>query len=168
MALLLDISALEALFEVHYKSMVITAFRIVQDRDIAEDIVQNVFINAWRKRNNITIRTSLKFYLFRSAIGQSLSYIKKIKNVNALEELKESGREINNFSDDFSFALPDTRKRTEDAIALLPPACRTVFVLSRYEQLSYKEIALKLNVSEHIVETQVSKALRYLRNCFFG
>ena len=162
MSLLLDISGFEALFQVNYLQLVKTAYRIIQDKDIAEDIVQDVFIKMWQNQDPKTITTSLKAYLFQNTIHQSLNYIKKIRNVNAKEELYSL--ELVNYGES-ELGIRDTNRQIENALNLLPPACRTIFILSRYEQLSYKEIAHSLDLPFKMVEAQMVKALKHLRNC---
>lgn len=165
MALLLDISGLEALFQVNYKPLVISSYRVIRDKDIAEDIVQSVFIDLWENRRTVAISTSLKAYLFESTIDQSLNYIKKIKDVSAPEELYSAETEANVDSVEQALALRETGKRVDDAIGLLPLACRTIFVLSRYEQMRYRDIAKKLDLSQAIVRAQMTMALKHLRRC---
>jgi RNA polymerase sigma-70 factor, ECF subfamily len=165
MSLLLDITGFEALFQVNYKSMVLSAFRITRDKDISEDIVQDVFIKLWEGRNSVNINISLQSYLFQRTINQSLSYLKKIKNVSSREELYNAETEVTIASVDHALALKDTNRRIDDAINMLPAACRTIFILSRYEQMSYKEIAQKLDLSVKTVEEQMTRALKHLRRC---
>ncbi|WP_207427771.1 RNA polymerase sigma-70 factor [Pedobacter sp. SYSU D00535] len=158
-----DISSFEALFQVNYASLCATSYRIVQDRDIAEDIVQDVFVKLWEKKDEIKITTSLKAYLFQSTINQSLNYLKKYKNSLNRETAfgRETGVDIN--STEQIMALKEVSRRVDEVVEALPDACRTVFILSRYEQLSYKAIAEKLNISVKTVENHMTKALKYLR-----
>lgn len=162
MSLLLDISGFEALFEVNYLPLVKTAYRITQDKDIAEDIVQDVFIQMWNLKDPSEIAVPLKMYLFQRTIQQSLAYIKKIKKVDANEELytedAPTGGELNR-------ALKESNRQIENALNMLPPACRIIFILSRYEHLSYKEISQQLNIPFKTVESQMTTALKHLRKC---
>lgn len=164
MSLLLDISGFEALFQVNYRALCATSYRIVQDRDAAEDIVQDIFFKLWEKKDILTINTSLKAYLFQSAINQSINYNKKYKNSLSREGIfnAELGSETDFTSQQMDFK--ETSIRVDAAIKALPEACRTIFVLSRYEQLSYKEIAKQLEISVKTVENQMTKALKHLRN----
>mgnify|MGYP003574954400 CR=1 FL=1 len=164
MSLMLDISGFEALFQVNYQALCASSYRIVQDRDIAEDIVQDVFYRLWEKRDSLVITSSLKAYLFQSTINQSLNYIKKYKNALKREDLygSETMDDINDVEQ--AMALKEVNQRVEAAVKALPEACRMVFVLSRYDQLSYKEIASKLDISVKTVEGQMSKALKHLRS----
>jgi len=163
MSLLLDISGFEALFQVNYRPLCATAYRIVQDRDVAEDIVQDVFFKLWEKKDTLIISTSLKAYLFQSVINQSINYNKKYQN-SLSREIHfgiETGGDINTISQDMDYK--ETSIRVEAAIKALPEACRTVFVLSRYEHYSYKDIARHLDISVKTVENQMTKALKHLR-----
>jgi RNA polymerase sigma-70 factor, ECF subfamily len=163
MSLLLDITGFEALFQVNYQPLCTTSFRIVQDKDIAEDIVQDIFIKLWERRETLVIETSLKAYLIRSTINQSLNYLKKYRNT--LEREFAFGAEIgaeSNVTED-TVLFRELSKKAEQAISALPEGCRLVFVLSRHEQLSYREISARLNISVKTVENQMSRALRHLR-----
>lgn len=163
MSLLLDISGFEALFQVNYRPLCATAYRILQDRDLAEDIVQDIFHKLWENRDSLEINTSLKAYLFKSAINQSINYNKKYRNALS-RELNfglETGSDTNSTADSIDFK--ETSLRVDAAIKALPEACRAVFILSRYEQLSYKAIAEHLDISVKTVESQMTKALKHLR-----
>lgn len=163
MSLLLDISGFEALFQVNYQPLCVTAYRIVQDKDVAEDIVQDIFEKLWEKRESLTINSSLKAYLIQSAINQSLNYLKKNKNALSRESFYSSAADENANTTEQAIALKEVSRRADQAIRALPDACRTVFILSRYEQMSYKQIAEKLNISVKTVENQMTKALKHLR-----
>ena len=163
MSILFDLSGFEALFQLHYRALCATAFRIVQDKEIAEDIVQDVFYKLWVKRESLHINTSLKAYLIQSTINRSINYTKKYNNTLSRE--LHFGMETSNDANTTEQALDfkETSGKVEAAIKALPPACRSVFVLSRYENLSYKEIARDLDISVKTVENQMSKALKHLR-----
>jgi RNA polymerase sigma-70 factor (ECF subfamily) len=165
MSLSFDISGFESLFQVNYQPLCAAAYRIVQDKDIAEDIVQDVFIKVWQKRESLDISISVKAYLFKSTINQSLNHIKKVSNMNEREAQYTSEYNDDVNSTEQIIALKETRQRIDAAIKALPQACRTVFILSRYEHLSYKEIASELDISIKTVENQMVKALKYLRKC---
>ncbi len=161
MALLLDITSFEALFQVNYKPLCETAYRIVLDRDIAEDIVQDIFCKLYEQKKSLKIAVSIREYLFKGTISKSLLYIKRVKNVNLIEHYVET---INNSE----MLFPGTGILSHDqdnlnyALRTLPDASRTVFILSRYENLSFKEISAELKISPRMAEAQLSKALAHL------
>ena len=154
---------MEVLFKTYYASLCRTAFRVVNDRDTAEDLVQEVFVKVWNGRQSLEINTSLKAYLHRSAINTALNYLEKNKRQVNVEqdELVNLAASSNQLEDHMNFK--EVESRVEQAIQSLPPACKTIFVLSRYENMSYQEIADTLNLSVKTVENQMGKALKTMR-----
>ncbi len=155
--------AIDLIFRQHYKICHLSALRIVKDEHIAEDLVQEVFLELWRKRTKHQINTSLKAYLRRSAVNRSLNYIRDQK-IKFDDEDK-----VPQTTEDYSSALKmmetnELQGHIDRAIDTLPERCRVVFSLSRFEEMSYKEIAEKLDISIKTVENQISKALKILRN----
>ncbi|WP_442794705.1 RNA polymerase sigma-70 factor [Pelobium manganitolerans] len=159
----LDQNSFEILFKSNYKRLCNVALRIVNDLAIAENIVQDVFCRFWEKRHQLGIQLSVQAYLRRAVINESLNYLKKEQalakrnEVYAMEKMDER-----NSTEDLLFAK-DAQQQINLAINSLPPACKQVFLLSRFEKLSYKQIAETLNISVKTVENQVSKALKILR-----
>ncbi len=163
MSLLLDISGFEALFQVHYQPLCATAYRIVQDKAIAEGIVQNVFRKVWERRDLLKVAIPLKAYLTQTTINHSIYYTRKYGD--SLKGDKQWGPEA---EADIKFtahlmALKEVGSQIDVAVKSLPDVCRMIFILSRYEQLSYNEIAACLNISVKVVENQMAKALEHLR-----
>lgn len=158
----------EALFHTYYKPLCRFSFRIVHDMDKAEDIVQTCFVNFWQKRESVTIQLSFKAYLFRSVYNRSINeYTRSKKIINEdISVLNETGGSI---SDDpiLLMQAQEMQKKIDKAIAAMPDGCRTVFMLSREDQLSYKEIAEMLQISIKTVENQMGKALRIMREHLF-
>ena len=161
MALILDIASLEALFEVYYKRLCETAYRMVLDRDIAEDIVQDLFCKLYERKDELKLSVSVKDYLSKCTISKSLLYIRKVKNVQSKEHFVETGS-----GGESSFcgsSLSDEQDVLNYTLRNLPDGVRTVFILSRYEKLSFKEISAELKISTRMVESQMLKALEHLR-----
>jgi RNA polymerase sigma-70 factor (ECF subfamily) len=159
----------EALFHTYYKQLCRFSFRIVHDKDKAEDVVQTCFINFWQKRESISIQTSFKAYLFRSVYNRSLNeYTRSKKIIN--EEISVLNETSGSVSEDPILLLQaeEIQKKINQAIAAMPDGCRTVFMLSREDQLSYKEIAEMLQISVKTVENQMGKALRIMREHLFA
>ena len=158
---LTDPSVIEHLFKSHYSPLCRTVYKIVRSQQVAEDIVQEVFLKLWNKREELEINVSLKSYLFRSAINTSLNFIGQSKKLEFLEEEDLNVLSHNDVENNYDFL--ETEKNIKEAIDTLPPACRSVFILSRFEELSYKEIADTLQISVKTVENQMGKALKVLR-----
>ena len=133
-------------------------------RDCLESSLSPSPRKLWEKKDQLQITTSLKSYLFQMVINHSLNYLKKNKAQNNRETLYSIY--LNNEEDTTANQVnfKETKKRVEQAINSLPPTCRLVFVLNRYEQLSHKQIASELNISVKAVENHIIKALKLLRH----
>lgn len=155
-----DEGVVEGLFKKHYASLCRTVYKIVKDKDTSEDIVQEVFVKMWNKRKELEINVSVKAYLYRSAINTALNYIGSAKKLNYLEDdyAHLSSNNVQEYHD-----FKETENHVMKAIDRLPPACKAIFVLSRQEEMSYREIADTLNISIKTVENQMGKALKVLR-----
>lgn len=157
-----DMKAFEFLFHEYYGYLCLYASKILNDHDTAEEIVQDFFVRLWEKREQIFIETSVKNYFFRSVKNLCLNSIQhdKIKAKHTQKVISQS--EIST-SDDESFVEFDLAEKIEESIQSLPQKRREIFRLSREEGLKYREIAKKLNVSVKTVETQMSLAIKTLR-----
>ena len=153
---------IEELFNEHYEFLCNVANRLLNDRDAARDIVQDVFLQLWRKRNELNIDHSMKGYLYRAAINGSLQYLEKSKRTLHIVEDPSPPNLIHRDVEE-TIQYKELKKDYEKALDLLPTKCRAIFVLSRYEEMKYKEIAAHLEVSVKTVETQMSIALKRLK-----
>ena len=151
------------LFHQFYPFLCNTVFRILKDKALAEDLAQDTFFKFWEKRASIDIQTSLKAYLRRMAVNEALYYIRKNKKFQK-DTAIEPG-DLGHTTDTVEEKLlhQELEAKIGAAIKTLPPRCQEVFRLSRFEELSYKEIAAKLEISIKTVENQMGKALKILR-----
>ena len=159
----LDKKEIEKLFKSYFGPLCSFAGKYVKDHDSAKEIVHDVFINLWEKRDALHMKTSLKSYLFKSVHNRCLNYLRDQKKFDK-NELGEDN--IGSYgSVDYNDHLEEAELQQKINVALnsLPEKCREIFILSRFEELKYKEIAVRLNVSVKTVETQMSKALKILR-----
>lgn len=155
--------AFEQLFRAQYPILCGYARKYLDDSDQAEEVVQEMFFNFWQKREKVEINISLEAYLFRSVRNSCLNYLKHLKireehRLATTEEIRRKEQEVQ----DNVVAL-ELQEKIENVIDQLPPERKRIFKMSRYEELKYKEIAEKLNLSVKTVEAQMSKALKYLR-----
>ena len=152
--------ALGEIFNRYWEKLFKSADKVLLDEEMAKDIVQEVFVKIWERRYTIQVR-NLNAYLTQAVKYQVASYLRKGKFTEKHKEILES------IADDTSTEQIIEIKELKDAITKslnqIPNRCREIFLLSRYEQLSNKEIAAKLNISIRTVETQISKALKHLR-----
>jgi len=158
-----DAASFEAIFREQYAALSRVAYRILKDKDRAEDVVQELFTRLWEKREDRLISVPPKAYLTRATVNAALDYLEKHqKEINHdQEDLSALHLSVNQTEE--QLAEKETARHIANALEKLPPACRTVFVLSREEEMSYKEIAAALEISVKTVENQLGKALRILR-----
>jgi len=151
----------EEAFKSNFKALHAYAYTMLQDEGAAEEIVQTVFLKLWESRNRMTIHTSLRAYLYRSVYHESLNYLKhkKVQRKYMEEAMIEHKRQ--QAMDDESDK--ELQRQLQQALRRLPEKCRTVFQLSRFEELKYQEIADELGISLKTVEAHMAKALRLLR-----
>ena len=152
----------DQLFNEYYGDLCRKAFRILNNKVISEDIVQDVFLKLWENRKKIHIQTSLKAYLSRMVFNESISYLRKNKELIDFSDNIEIEDIHSNFTDE-KIDQNELKGIIDNAINKLPPACKTIFLLSRFDKLTYKQIAEKLDISIKTVENQMGKALKILR-----
>lgn len=149
-------------FNHYYKPLCSHAIRFVYSQTYAEDIVSEVFAEFWKKEHYKRLHSSFRAYLFQSVRNRSMNFIRK-----------ELGREVKQFEEDFLMTntlSPEEHmvyeqfyQRVQNGIEQLPPKCKKVFMMSRFEGKPLKEIARIQNISIRTVESHISKALRMMR-----
>lgn len=146
----------------HYAALAAFAFRYVADRDIAEELVQDVFTNLWAKATTIHVETTLKSYLYGAVRNACLNFLKhqKVQTKHA-ERMLHSATIAQ--SVDF-LEMDQLEEKIKRALDKIPEKCRQVFEMSRNEGKRYQEIADELRLSLKTVENQMGKALKILRN----
>lgn len=159
---LLDRKTFETLFREHYNALCRFAHGYLQDFETAEEIVQDVFVNLWQKRDSIEKEKNIKSYLFTSVKNRSLNYIRDNKKFRSYFLDVETELDIPVYDVDYHSEAYISNK-VERAMDRLPGKCREVFELSRFDGLKYKDVAEKLGISVKTVEAQMSKALKILR-----
>lgn len=158
--------ALEYLYDKYYDSMCNLVFRILKDSSVSEDIVQDVFFGMWRKRDELTINSSVEAYLKRSCRNRALNHIRN-NNIYWEDESVLNDQIDSNHSLEDYLAADELNEIIGDVIATLPEKCGLVFTLSRFEEMSYADISRELDISIKTVEHHISKALRILRENIF-
>lgn len=153
----------EQVFKSHFKALHAYACTILQEEAMAEEIVQQVFFKLWEKRDQVNIQQSLNAYLYRSVYNECLNYLKhkKVKKAHQSHTLYTAGTASDNVSR--KVIAKELEEKIADALNQLPEQCRTIFQMSRFEELKYREIADKLNLSVKTVENQMGKALKIMR-----
>jgi RNA polymerase sigma-70 factor (ECF subfamily) len=164
------------LFKEYFAELCAYAQRYVGRKEVAEEIVSEVFFLIWERRRTLHIRSSLRSYLFQSVYHNSISYLRELKKKETLLDYLERS-----FSEDAAFffiseeeseqsllLLEDLAEKIEKAISQLPPQQQKVFRLKRFEGKKNKEIAELLEVSVKTVELHLSRATLNLREKLNG
>ena len=152
----------KGIFEEHYEFVRNYLYYLSGDIDIAEDIVQDVFMKIWEIRENVRNET-LKPLLFK--IARNLFYnshkrkILDLRFINTYTTITGN----NNESPEYLLEMKEFDAKLQKEISNLPEHCRTIFLMSRIDELKYHEIANRLKISVKAVEKQISKALKLLR-----
>ena len=155
--------ALQAIFKQYYKYLLVTASNITNDQAIAKDLVQDVFFEIWKKRERLSIQSSLKAYLRKAVVNRSLNFLKTHKRFDWGEDQFDTQAPSKEVSVQQQLEVKDLQQLINQTIDQLPPKCKTIFVLSRFEKFSHKEIAAQLDISTKTIENQITKALKLIR-----
>ena len=154
--------AFDSLFEVYSSKLFRFAFKYFRNDSDAEELVQDVFVKVWENRQALKSEHSFKSYLFTIALNQIRKYFnKKAASLRYLESLQNdtfSSEQAN--TDNFEAAL----QRLNLIIDQMPARRREIFIKSKLEGKSSKEVATELNISPGTVDNQVSEALKFIRN----
>lgn len=158
-----DESALTELYNKFWQSLFMSAYNVLKDKELCEDVIQDIFMNIWNNREKLEIHISLKGYMYACARYQVFNQFKKNKDkihVEFFDDLDER----------FQHSTPETQLMHEELVQQintivesLPLKCQLVYKLSREEQLSHKEIAERLDISTKTVENHITKALQVIR-----
>jgi RNA polymerase sigma-70 factor (ECF subfamily) len=160
----LGIPTVEDLFKTHQPMLFRLAFRLVREEDIAKDLVQNVFLQLWKNRDTIEFGPSTKSYLYKATTHAALNYLEYQKKKHARHQEFTRQAPIQTTGSTENMAEQELQIHIRAAIDRLPPRCRVIFLLSRHEGLSHKQIAGQLDLSLKTVENQMGIALEKLRH----
>jgi RNA polymerase sigma-70 factor (ECF subfamily) len=160
-----DKTAFEKLFKKFYPRLYDFAFRVVGNKEIAEDIVQDIFVRLWEKKENIK-PVNIEGFIFKVLKNQCISYLRNIKiidniklDLNNLKQIEELYR-IDFIRDEpYVMIEKELQLEVDKIIKRLPDRCQEVFILSRVNGLKNREIAHKLGINIKNVERHISKAL---------
>ncbi len=157
------------IFELFYPRLWCFVREYIKDEQDAKDILQNVFITLWEKRDTLKADTNLNAYLFVLAKSQCLNHLKHMRVVDKYSKTVQTEQQealINYYAiskfDPEQIDIEALELMVEEAIKTLPEQCRKVFEMSRYEGLKYKEIAQEMGISVKTVEAHMSNALKLL------
>ena len=154
-----DKASFDILFRAYYKPLCLFAYKILRESDLAEEVVQEFFISIWEKTP--VINGSVKSYFYKSIYNRCLNVLEKLKNrkknEDAFSNIKEESVPENNDEYQLSPQIIDA------AIQELPVKCREIFILCKYNEMTYGQVAELLNISPKTIENQMGIALKKLR-----
>jgi RNA polymerase sigma-70 factor (ECF subfamily) len=157
-----DEAAFDTIFREWYPSLVRSAESIVRSRAVAEEVVQDVMLELWRRRESLAKDSSPQAYLFQSTRNRALNHIRheRVEQKSEPELIRQTEISASAHS---QLVEEEIEVALRAAVSELPDRCREVFELSRTHGLKYAEIATTLGISVKTVEAQMGKALRSLR-----
>ncbi|WP_321376228.1 RNA polymerase sigma-70 factor [uncultured Draconibacterium sp.] len=161
-----DHNAFKELFDLYSNPLYKFSYTYLKSKDLAEDVVQEVFTKIWEKRKDLKTDTSFKSYLFTIALNSIRKQFNKAARLNAIKH-----DILNNFSSDKSdFDQKDTYQellnKLEELVATMPKKRREVFIKKKFEEKSIKEIAKELDISAKTVEYHISESIKFLKKEF--
>jgi RNA polymerase sigma-70 factor, ECF subfamily len=158
-----DENAFEQVFKTYYKNLHAYVCSMLKEEMYAEEIVQQVFFKLWERADNIAITGSVAAYLYRAVHNESLNHLKhqKVKashQMHVAYSMKDADEVAPR-----TLQAKELEKKIHAVLSELPEQCRTIFQMSRFEEMKYREIAGRLSISIKTVENQMGKALKILR-----
>lgn len=160
-----DKTAFKKLFLKYHKPLVAYTISFTNDEALADDIVQKSFISLWERREKLEIQSSIKSYLYSTCYKMFISdYRTKKRRDRLLDNYKEEALREKIELDPEEINLKVEKMRL--LINQLPPKCKEILELNKFQGLQYKEIAEALNISVKTVEAQMSNAYKKIREGF--
>ncbi len=159
----LDAVSFEKLFRSHFSGLCFFAQKYVKDSVTAKEIVQDAFINLWEKRETIDMDRPVKSYLTMIIHNKCSNHLRDNRKFDSFILNLENLIDVPENDGTDSMVADELKTKIDAAIDELPEKCREIFMLNRYENQKYQEIATKLQISVKTVETQMSKALQHMR-----
>jgi RNA polymerase sigma-70 factor (ECF subfamily) len=161
--------AFEVIYQDFFDMLFYLAVGYLQDRERARELVQDAFMKLWEHRETISNKTNVKNYLYTIVKNSCLNDLREQEIIARnnreylIPELKYRQEALETFAASYK-EVESLLEIVEKAIDALPEGIRTTFRLNRYENLTYKEISQKLDISPKTVEARISKALKILRS----
>ncbi|HZL10339.1 MAG TPA: RNA polymerase sigma-70 factor [Prolixibacteraceae bacterium] len=160
-----DEIAFKYFFDTYYDDLCNFVNGYLRDETFSEDVIQNIFIYLWEKKDSLPFNCSIKSYLYTASKNKSLNFIRNAKNKNKIVlELFDQSDIFSDESADQFLEFEELKTIISNAIEVLPPKCKTVYKLSRDDGLTNKEIAERLGITIKTVENQMTIAIRKIKD----
>ncbi|WP_256006841.1 RNA polymerase sigma-70 factor [Pedobacter deserti] len=150
-------------YDTYWRELYIAAYHYSKDIELSKEIIQEIFISLWERREDLQIHTSLKSYLYRAMRLKILEHFRKraVRDNYMVTLLQQ---DLQSDSTEQLLYYKELEKALNSAVEQLPGRCREVYTLSRENGLDNRSIALALNISEKAVEGNMTRALRGIRS----
>ena len=156
--------AFTELYKRYWEDLFITAAKVLRGKEEAADVVQEVFLSLWNRRNELNIQGSLAAYLHTSVRYKCIHYIEKnITRRDYLVQLVEVSMSVFSPNAEINLQLKEMQQAINKTVAKMPPKMQEVYKLSRQEHLSYKEISDCMSISEETVKKHIQHALQLIK-----
>lgn len=158
-----DEDAFEHLFNRYWEPLFAAAMHRLQSRELSKDVVQELFVDLWEKRSSLRVQSNVEGYLFTALKHRIINKIKSESVREKYESMVFEFYETNELATDRQFLEKALLEAVKAQTKKLPDRRREVFEMSRFDQLSHKEISEKLNISPKTVENHINHALKTIR-----
>jgi RNA polymerase sigma-70 factor (ECF subfamily) len=150
-------------FKQYFKPLYAYACTILKSAEAAEEAVQSVFAKLWERQVSFGELSSVKAYLYRAVYNESIDQLRRRSAQNSFNEQMTTEMNTDSYHSDTKVLLQELDEKIRAGLNALPEQCRTIFQMSRFEELKYGEIAAQLGLSVKTVEAQMGKALHRMR-----
>jgi RNA polymerase sigma-70 factor (family 1) len=158
-----DKKVFESFYKAYCKQLFALAYRYVNNMQIAEEIVHDVFIMIWNKADKLNVQYSMKSYLFKSVVNSALNHLKKEKSLSEKKTAYLALQDGEILREDDTEAEEILLKKLEEALSLLPEKCKQVMYLSRFGKLKQQEIADQMDISIKTVKNHLTYGFQKIR-----
>ncbi|QRY55568.1 RNA polymerase sigma factor [Sphingobacterium siyangense] len=161
-----DHTAFENIYHLYQDRMIASALRLLKSPDLAEDLVQALFIKLWEQRMNIDTSKSLSAFLYKIASNMAYDIFRKASRDKQLfDHLLYNSQKSYTHIDDYIYSK-ENKEQLQMAIDSLPPQQRLIYTLCKIEEKSYQEVSRELNISEGTVNNHLTRANRAIKAYF--
>lgn len=161
-----DEAAFALIYDTFSAQVYYLAFRFLKDKELSEEIVQEVFLRLWNNRGQLDEKGNIWLYLYVICKRLSLNSLRRIHQSSILfDRLLHRIEELHNETEE-SIIAADLARLTDELIRKLPKQQQLIFNLSRIDGLSHKEIAVQLNISQNTVKNHIVEALKNIKSKF--
>lgn len=158
-----DQRAFTELFDAYYKQLGEYVFKLTESLPATEEIIQDVFVKVWIKRETLAELKSFKNYLFILCRNQTFDELRKKAKAQQFRQKIEQFLKEESELDVLENPIDEYRDWIDQAVAKLPAQQQKVYMLSRYERLKHEEIAVKLELSSETVKKHIQYAVRFIQ-----